>query len=70
MTASNLEKYRTFTYNEKGRPISVSLDLKNRNMKKFFDILMEDFEDTLVVMERQVEESVPWEEFKAELTAK
>lgn len=70
MTATNLKKYRTFTYNEKGNPISVSLDLKNRMMKKFFDSLMEDFEDTLVAMERQDEESIPWEQLKAELTVK
>jgi len=67
MTATNLNKYRKFTYNEKGTPIAVSLDLKNRMMKKFFESLMDDFEDTLLAMERQNEESIPWEQIKYEL---
>ncbi|MCP9770619.1 hypothetical protein EGI22_22150 [Lacihabitans sp. LS3-19] len=70
MTALNLEKYRTFTLNEKGTPISVSLDLKNRSMKRLFEILMEDFEDSLIAKERQDEESLPWEEVKANLQVK
>jgi len=31
---------------------------------------MEDFEDTLVAMERQDEEGIPWETVKANLEAK
>jgi hypothetical protein len=51
MTASTIKKYRTFTYNEHGKPIAVSLDLKNRMMKKFFETMMEDLQDTLDVIE-------------------
>jgi hypothetical protein len=51
MTTATLHKHRTITYNEKSQPISVSLNLKNRMMKRFYETLMEDFIDTLAVIE-------------------
>jgi hypothetical protein len=62
MTASSLDKYRTVTFNESGKPVSVSLDLSDPLMKKFYETLMEDFEDTLVSLERQDEEAISLDE--------
>jgi|GEM_PF-2580766 len=70
MKLNTLRKYRTFTYDPKGKPLAVTLNLKNPKMRSFFETLMEDFEDTLVAMERQDEEGIPWETVKANLEAK
>lgn len=66
MTASSIDKYRTFTFNEEGNPVSVSLDLNNPLMRKFYETLMEDFEDTLVSLERQEEENITLEQIMKE----
>jgi ribosomal protein L5 len=47
MTVASLRKYKTFLYNERGKPVAVQLDLRNKTMKKFFETMMEDFEDTM-----------------------
>lgn len=51
MTTATLNKYRKFTYNEAGKPVSVELDLRNKSMRIFFEEMMEDYEDTLAVIE-------------------
>lgn len=51
MTANTIKKYRTVHYNAKGRPEAVTLNLKNRALKKFYEVLMEDFMDTIAVKE-------------------
>lgn len=67
MTIAVLEKYRTYTLNKQGKPIAVSLDLKNHLMQKFFSKMMEDFEDTLIALERQDEEAIPQDKVLADI---
>jgi len=67
MTIAALEKYRNYTLNKQGKPIAVSLDLKNRLMQKFFSKMMEDFEDTLIALERQDEEAIPLDKVLADI---
>lgn len=47
MTVATLRKYKTYLYDEHGKPIAVQLDLRNKTMRTFYETMMEDFEDTL-----------------------
>ncbi len=49
MTASTLKKYRTINYDTKGRPESVTLNLKNKDFRKFYEVLMEDYLDIMAI---------------------
>lgn len=67
MTASTLRKYKTITYDEKGKPASVSLNLKNKLMKKAYEKVMEEIEDALDVKEamnrlEDGQKCIPWDE--------
>ena len=68
MTATTFKKYRTFTYDEKGKPVAVQLDLRNKHMRTFFEEMMEDLEDTVEAMARDDEEGRPFDEFVQELS--
>ncbi len=70
MKAEAFKKYRTYLSDEDGKRVMVQLDLRNKEMKSFHEAMAEDFEDTLVAMERQDEAGVPWEIEKAELETK
>lgn len=51
MTVEMLKKYKTYLYDESGTPVAVQLDLRNETMRKFYETMMEDFEDTLAAMQ-------------------
>lgn len=74
MTATSLRKYKTITYDEKGKPTSVSLNLKNKLMRKAYEKVMEELEDALDVQEAmsRIEDGQgrPFDEFVAEYLKK
>ncbi|MBK6977728.1 MAG: hypothetical protein IPH28_12030 [Cytophagaceae bacterium] len=49
MTSATLKKLRTITYDSAGKPASVTLNLKNKNFRKFYEVLMEDYLDVLAI---------------------
>ncbi len=70
MTVATLNKYKAYLYDEHGKPVAVQLDLRNKTMRKFYETMMEDFEDTLEARARDDEETVSWEAVKEDLNAK
>lgn len=56
MTASTLKKYRTINYDTNGRPESVTLNLKNRDFRKFYEVLMEDYLDIMAIKKAKKED--------------
>ena len=40
MTAKALKKYRTYLTYENGRPVMVQLDLRNKEMRAFYEKMM------------------------------
>lgn len=70
MTVATLRKYKAYLYDEHGKPIAVQLDLRNKTMRKFYETMMEDFEDTLDARARDDEETVSWESVKGDLNVK
>ena len=59
-------------YDEHGTPVVVQLDLRNKMLRKFYEKMMEDFEDTLNViqaLEDDDDERIPWNVVKAGLEA-
>jgi hypothetical protein len=74
MTETILQKYKTITYDEKGKPVTVSLNLKNKLMKKAYEKVMEEIEDALDVKEamNRLEDGQgrPFDEFVAEYLKK
>jgi ribosome maturation factor RimP len=69
MTSNILRKHINFIVNPKGEKVAVQLDLKNKLMRKLFEEIAQDFDDTMTVLERQDEERIPFEQIKAELLA-
>jgi hypothetical protein len=63
MTTALLEKNMTFLNNTKGEMVAVQLDLKDKLMKQFFEDLM----DTITVIERQEEPTIPLEQVRKEI---
>ncbi len=63
MTTALLERNMTFLNNTKGEMVAVQLDLKNKAMKQFF----EDLIDTMTVIERQDEATIPLEQVRKEI---
>lgn len=63
MTTALLERNMTFLNNTKGEMVAVQLDLKNKAMKQFF----EDLVDTMTVIERQDEPTIPFEQVRKEI---
>lgn len=55
-------KNRVFLYNSKGKPIAVQFDLRNKAMREF----VEDFEDAMAAMERDDDDTRPFDEFVKE----
>jgi hypothetical protein len=53
MTAARLRKYKTFLYDDKGKPVMVQLDLRNKLMKQAYERAMEELEDMLDVAEAE-----------------
>jgi hypothetical protein len=71
MTAASLQKYKTFFYDEKGKPVMVQLDLRNKMMKQAYERAMEELEDMLDVAEAErrladANETRPFDEFAKE----
>lgn len=65
MTASTLEKNVHFVTNTDGEQVAVQIDLKNEEIRDFF----EDLFDTLDVLKTQDEPTRPFEEIRAEILA-
>ena len=42
MTIATLKKYRTVSYDAHGKPIGVQLDLRNKELRNFYEVMMED----------------------------
>jgi hypothetical protein len=71
MTAGSLRKYKTFLYDDKGKPVMVQLDLRNKLIKHAYERAMEELEDMLDIAEaeQRIEDgskSRPFEEFAKE----
>jgi hypothetical protein len=47
MTVTTFGKYRTVNYDKNGKPVSVLLNLKNKAMKRAYEIAMEELEDEI-----------------------
>ena len=45
MTAQALKKYRTYLTDETGKPVMVQLDLRNKEMRAFYEKMMQQLED-------------------------
>ncbi len=72
MTASAINKYTSFLYDEKGRKVAVQLDLRNKLMKKVYENAMSQLEDLIQSTEAENRltdnsELIPWEEAKKDL---
>lgn len=72
MTAETLRKYQTYLYDENGKPVMVQFDLRNRQIRKLYEQLMDKFEDLLDIQEAEHRlgdgsEMIPWEEAKKNL---
>jgi hypothetical protein len=75
MTAATLRKYKTFLYDDKGKPVMVQLDLRNKLIKLAYEKAMEEIEDMLDVAEAQQRindgsKSRPFEEFVKEYSVR
>jgi hypothetical protein len=53
MTAASLRKYKTFLYDDKGKPVMVQLDLRNKLIKHAYERAMEVLEDMLDIAEAE-----------------
>lgn len=49
MTTAALNKLRTIHYDTNGKPEAVTLNLKNKTFRKFYEVMMEDYLDTIAV---------------------
>ncbi len=72
MTVETLRKYQTYLYDENGKPVMVQLDLRNRQVRKLYEQIMDKFEDLLDIQEAERRlggnsEMIPWEEAKKSL---
>jgi hypothetical protein len=75
MTTASLRKYKTFLYVDKGNPIMVQLDLRNKLIKHAYERAMEELEDMLAIAEAEQRindssKSRPFEEFAKEYYAR
>lgn len=79
MTAAALKKYRTISYDEKGKPVSALLNLKNKTMRMAYEKAMEEIEDQIDIAEAQKRMKElhddpslarPWSEFVSEYLSK
>lgn len=62
MQANLLKKHHTFFYDDKGNPIMVQLDLRNRAVREAY----EDWMDAREAMARENDASRPFDEFVKE----
>ena len=69
MTAAALKKYRTYLTDDNGKPVMVQLDLRNKEMRAFYEAWMEDLEDTWTAMERDDDDTISYEQVKARILA-
>jgi hypothetical protein len=72
MTVETLRKYQTYLYDENGKPVMVQLDLRNRQVRKLYEQILDKFEDLLDIQEAErrlgdSSETIPWEEAKKSL---
>jgi beta-mannanase len=67
MTTATLHKHATITYNPKGQPISVQLNLKNRIIRQAYENMMEDVTDAMMAMQRDDNDTISHEEVKARI---
>lgn len=62
MIADTLKKHQTYFYDEKGNPIMVQLDLRNKAVREAY----EDWMDAREAMARENDETRPFDEFVKE----
>lgn len=51
MTASSIDKYSKIHYDINGNPIEATINLKNVEMRKFYESMLEDFKDLMAIKE-------------------
>jgi hypothetical protein len=69
MTASSIQKFKTYLYDANGKPIMLQIDLKNQRFRKFLEEAIEDYEDTLTAIARDDEDTVSSEEVEKRVFA-
>ena len=62
MTTAALKKHQTYFYDEKGNPVMVQLDLRNKALREAY----EDWMDAKEAMARENDSGRPFDEFVKE----
>ena len=66
MTATTLKKHIRYVTDAKGKPTDIIISLKNKEVREYIEDLM----DTQEAMARDDDDTIPWEEVKANLYKK
>ena len=66
MTATTLKKHIRYVTYAKGKPTDIIISLKNKEVREYIEDLM----DTQEAMARDDDDTIPWEEVKANLYKK
>ncbi|MER0442298.1 hypothetical protein [Emticicia sp. W12TSBA100-4] len=66
MTATTLKKHVRYITDAKGKPTDIIISLKNKEVREYIEDLM----DTQEAMARDDDDTIPWEEVKANLYKK
>lgn len=66
MTATTLKKHVRYVTDAKGKPTDIIISLKNKEVREYIEDLM----DAQEAMARDDDDTIPWEEVKANLYKK
>lgn len=66
MTTTTLKKHVRYITDAKGKPTDIIISLKNKEVREYIEDLM----DTQEAMARDDDDTIPWEEVKANLYKK
>lgn len=66
MTATTLQKHVRYVTDAKGKATDIIISLKNKEVREYIEDLM----DTQEAMARDDDDTIPWEEVKANLYKK
>ncbi|WP_064198001.1 MULTISPECIES: hypothetical protein [Emticicia] len=66
MTATTLKKHVRYVTDAKGKATDIIISLKNKEVREYIEDLM----DTQEAMTRDDDDTIPWEEVKANLYKK
>ncbi len=66
MTATTLKKHVRYVTDAKGKATDIIISLKNKEVREYIEDLM----DTQEAMARDDDDTIPWEEVKANLYKK